>query len=512
MEHNKKRTAYEAYLSAVYTWGIIILVCACMCAAAVYTLLKVIGLFPTISWITLGIFDVMDICFLITGFMLVRTSMENGYLKEGKLTVGKAFSFTVLLIQWNYILYMVPSKTFWGFLFFFIILIGFFLDIKLALGFCAVSIVSLFLSWGICGNNLPARNAMFITDLINCLVALFLSTAGMGIFIFFMTNFLVNAKKDELEENNKRVQAIIDKVTLLSKQLGNATELLLVTSQNENASTEELSAITENLLQSSENMLQKSRESKGNLSALSQSNVDMEEKMEEVNQLTKSLFEVSESNEKALGELLEISKDVEQSTQNTIQVTSQLDKEVGDIGRTLEIINDIATSTNLLALNASIEAARAGEAGKGFAVVAQEVGNLASSTRASLDEVNAVISRVQKGTTTATQYMNENAEKMRNQNERMVTTVNSVRSMLDMLKKSVQTFSEVNKIQTDQNEVIERTITVSEDIAERIDEENKEFGNIDEMVQSNTKEILVLSEQIEHLNAMIQELEELLSV
>lgn len=508
----KKKTAFEVYLSVVYKWGIITLVCACMCAATLYTFLKVIGLFPTISWGTMIIFDIMDVCFLVTGFILVKTSLENGELKEGKLIIGKIFAFLVLMIQWNYILYMVPSKTFWGFLFFFIILMGFFLDIKLAMGACITCIVSLFISWGIIGNNLPAQDAIFITDLINCLVALFLSTAGLGMFIFFMTHFLVNAKKDELEENNKRVQGVIDKVTTLSEQLGNASESLLATSQNESASTEELSAITENLLNNSKDMLEKSIESKDNLSELATSNLEMEEKMTEVNQLSKELLEISKSNEEALGELITISEDVEESTQNTIKVTSQLDREVGEIGRTLEIINDIAASTNLLALNASIEAARAGEAGKGFAVVAQEVGNLAANTRESLDEVNAVISRVQQGTATAIRYMNENASKMRNQNVRMVETVDGIKSMLEMLKKSVQTISEVDKIQNSQNEVIEKTISVSEDIAERIDEENKEFVNIDEMVQGNTQEIFALSEQVDHINNMIRELEEILGM
>ena len=90
-----------------------------------------------------------------------------------------------------------------------------------------------------------------------------------------------------------------------------------------------------------------------------------------------------------------MSRHVEKSTHQMRAVTDKLLAETGEIGETLTIINEIAESTNLLALNAAIEAARAGEAGRGFAVVAQEVGNLATSTKSSLRNVNDIIVRVQ---------------------------------------------------------------------------------------------------------------------
>ena len=188
----KKKTAVEVYLSAVFKWGLLILVCACMCATTMFTTERLLGFYPDTAWITIIIFALMDISFFAIALVIMKTSFgEDGYLKEGRLRVGKIFSAIILIVQWNYILYMLPSRTFWGFLFFFLILIAFFLDIKLLLFSGLACMVSLFIGWFIRGSALmPVQDELFITDILICLVALVLSLAGLLIFVFFVSHFL----------------------------------------------------------------------------------------------------------------------------------------------------------------------------------------------------------------------------------------------------------------------------------------------------------------------------------
>lgn len=510
---NRKETVVEVYLSTVFKWGLIVLASACMCATVMFNIEKLLGLYPTVPWLAIIGLGVMDVIFFAMAIFIIKTSFDkDGYLKKGRLKVGKIFSAVALIIQWNYLLYMLPTRTFWGFLFFFLILMAFFLDIKMLLGSGLICMVSLFIGWFVKGTDLlPVKDELFLTDVILCLVALMLSLTGLVIFVFLVAHFLVNAKKDELEKNNEHVSSILGAVQNLLKKLHTAGQALSQISGNESASAQELAATSEQLVAGSNLLSAKTDKSMDNLSELSRQESIVAENVEKVEDTSRNLLDKSKQNEKLLNNLSMINNEVSQSMNATTSITEKLSEAVQEIGVTLNLISEISSSTNLLALNASIEAARAGEAGKGFAVVATEIGNLANNTQESLKDVQAVIERVQQNVADITAQVEENSEKLGKQNDYFADVFEGMRDMTGLLHISVDAIKAMGDARREQAEVIKNTVLINQDIAESIRNENQQFTTISTMAESNAGDTAEIAIQTNNINDMVDEMTMLLN-
>lgn len=131
------------------------------------------------------------------------------------------------------------------------------------------------------------------------------------------------------------------------------------------------------------------------ISHIDASTREIEDNIKETAKLSEKTLEDAAAGSEAVKETIESMDGIKKSVDESVEVIIKLGERSEDIGQILNVINEVADRTNLLALNASIIAADAGAHGKGFAVVASQIKELANRTISSTGEIGEVIRALQ---------------------------------------------------------------------------------------------------------------------
>jgi methyl-accepting chemotaxis protein len=257
----------------------------------------------------------------------------------------------------------------------------------------------------------------------------------------------------------QNLREMIRKVSTLSENLANNTNLLAIGAAQSGAATQQVAQAIQQIAAGAQTQNNQINEAAKEMKLLAEQTQQMQTEGEITSQSIETVREYSIS---------------------AAQKVRKLGERSSQIGLIIQTIDDIADQTNLLALNAAIEAARAGEYGRGFAVVADEVRKLAERSTQSTKEIANIINETQIETSQAVEAMEKSVigvDTSVNQFAQTKALSKTIRHGSEAINKSLSIIAQVSgEDETNAEEVsaateqmtaqVEETITTTQQLAE----------------------------------------------
>ncbi len=249
-------------------------------------------------------------------------------------------------------------------------------------------------------------------------------------------------------EHDDEVGTLMRKINQMVSDLGKLIREVHIAGNSLGEASEQISSAAEEMSSGSSEQANQTNEVATAMEQMSRTIIESSKNATDAAEMARKAAQLANEGEKVFQDTIGGMTKIAQIVNKSAETVDKLGKSSAQIGEIIQVIDDIADQTNLLALNAAIEAARAGEQGRGFAVVADEVRKLAERTTSATKEIASMIKRIQSETTQVVTAMTQGnieaengmklADRAADSLSEIITSVNSVMSMINQIAAASQ--------------------------------------------------------------------------
>ena len=299
----------------------------------------------------------------------------------------------------------------------------------------------------------------------------------------------------------KDVQSVVWTVQQASGQVGSSTQQLMQSSDEIIGAIEEIDrGVSLQATDAQECVVQ--------INALS-------DQIRTVYEYTDEISRISEDANKTITDGMEVIEDLSEKSRATVDITNAIQRDIVSlneqtlsIGGFAEVIDEIASQTNLLSLNASIEAARAGEAGKGFAVVAQEIRKLADQSLSAAQQIGGIVQQIQAQTEQTVGAVHQAGEIVSSQSGSLEKTQDAFQQVNERVKMMAENLSRMTAGMAQIEESKKEAVSAITNISAVSEQTSANSVQVDGIAKRQKEYVEELKNTVEQLEEKAKQMEE----
>lgn len=323
---------------------------------------------------------------------------------------------------------------------------------------------------------------------------------------------------DELEQMGNATNKVLSTIAGIVKEIGSTVNILNDTMHHQEQiagqvkeSTNQVVASIDQLASGAGEQAQSADKAHASLEAITNNINSISGAIHRLNEETIEVKENVLQGNKMVNQVVSQMNEITGTMDKTKVAVSQLGQRSAEINKIIQVINEIAEQTNLLALNAAIEAARAGEQGRGFAVVADEVRKLAEQSQSSVGSITDLVTQIQKDTTETVSKMELGTEEAQKGSQLVVeaeAAFNKIQKGIETVSRQLEEINQINETIGAESHGVVREVA---NMATVTQENTAGIQQVNAIALEQQQQIQGISSSVQDLHNVIQQLNQVLN-